>query len=80
MLRATLSCSCRACLVSQLWQLAPNAALGLGRDEANNLASSRLESRALDDPSVEKTPYPLFLQGTKCAHKYRDIQNKASNT
>ena len=56
MLQATFSSPCRACLVSHPWQLVPYAALGLGRDEANNLASSRLESWALDGSSVEKTP------------------------
>ena len=39
-------------------------ALGLGRDGANNLASSRLESWALNDTSVEKTPYSV-LDSTK---------------
>ena len=38
--------------------------LGLGRDGANNLASSRLESWALDDTSVKKTPYSA-LDSTK---------------
>ena len=42
----------------------PYAALGLGRDGANNLASSRLESWALDDSSVEQTPYSV-LDSTK---------------
>ena len=42
----------------------PYAALGLGPDGANNLASSRLESWALDDSSVEKTPYSV-LDSTK---------------
>ena len=37
------------------------AALGLGRDEANILASSRPESWALDDSSVEKTPVPTQI-------------------
>ena len=53
LLQATLPGPCRACLVSHLWQLVPYAALGLERDGANNLASSRLESWALDDSSVE---------------------------
>ena len=44
---------CCACLVSHPWQLVPYDALGLGWDGANNLASSRLESWALDDSSVE---------------------------
>ena len=44
LLQARLSGQCRACLVSHPWQLVPYAALGLGRDGANNLASSRLES------------------------------------
>ena len=42
----------------------PYAALGLERDGANNLASSRLESWALNDSSVEKTPYSV-LDSTK---------------
>ena len=50
----------------------PYAALGLGRDGANNLPSSGLESWALDDSSVEKTPYAV-LDSTKCPHNYRDI-------
>ena len=71
--QATLSGPCRACLVSHPWQLVPYSALGLGRDGTNNLASSRLESWALDDPSVEKTPCSV-LDSTKCPHKYRDIE------
>ena len=43
LLQATFSSPCRACLVSHPWPLVPYAALGLGRDGANNLASSRLE-------------------------------------
>ena len=43
LLQATFSSPCRASLVSHSWQLVPYAALGLGRDRANNLASSRLE-------------------------------------
>ena len=73
LLQATLSGPCRACLVSHPCQLVPYAALGLGRDGANNLASSRLESWALDDSSVEKTPYSV-LDCTKRPHKYRDIE------
>ena len=60
LLQATLSGPCRACLVSHPWQLVPYAALGLGRDGANNLASSRLESWALDDSSVDTTPYSVL--------------------
>ena len=72
-MQATLSGPCRACLVSHPWQLVPYAALGLGQDGANNLASSRLESWALDDSSVEKIPYSVF-DNTKRPHKYRDIE------
>ena len=54
----------------------PYAALGLGRDGADNFASSRLESWALDDWSVEKTPYSVF-DSTKRPHKYRDIEYSA---
>ena len=61
LLQATLSGPCRACLVSHPWQLVPYAALGLGRDGANNLASSRLESWALDDSSVETTNNAMFI-------------------
>ena len=44
------------------------AALGLGWDGANNLASSRLE---FFGPlmRVEKAPY-----STECPHKYRDVE------
>ena len=63
-MQATLSSPCRACLVSHPWQLVPYAALGLGRDGANNLASSCLESWALDDSSVEKMRYSV-LDSTK---------------
>ena len=62
LLQATFFSPCRACLVSHPWQLVPCAALGLGRDGANNLASSRLESWALDDTSVEKTPQSVTKQ------------------
>ena len=65
LLQATLSGPCRACLVSHPRQLVPYATLGLGRDGANNLASSRLESWALDDSSVEKTPYIFRLRQHK---------------
>ena len=41
LLQAALSGPCRACLVSHPWQLVPYAALGLGRDGANDLASPR---------------------------------------
>ena len=45
---------------------------------ANNLASSRLESWALDDSSVEITNNAMFsLDSTKCPHKYRDIEYSA---
>ena len=76
LLEARVSGPCRACLVLHLYQLVPYAALGLGRDGANNLASSRLESWALDDSSVEKTPYSV-LDSTKRPHKYRDIECSA---
>ena len=67
-LQATLSGPCRACLVSHPWQLAAYANLGLGRDGANNLASSRLESWAFHDTRVEKT-LKNVLDSTKCPHK-----------
>ena len=38
LLQATLPGPCRACLVAHPWQLVPYAALGLGRDGANDLA------------------------------------------
>ena len=74
LLQATLSGQCRACFVSHPWQLVPYAAVGLGRDVANNLASSRLESWALDDSSVGKTPCSV-LDSTKCPHKNRDVEH-----
>ena len=52
-MQATFVGPCRACLVSHPWQLVPYAALGLGLDGANHLASPRLESWALYDSSVE---------------------------
>ena len=76
LLQATISGPCHACLVSHPWQLVPYAALGLGRDGVNNLASSRLELKALDDSSVETIPHSV-LDSTKCPHKYRDIKESA---
>ena len=70
-LQATLPRLCRACLVSHPWQLLPYAVLGIGRDAANNLASSRLESWAVDDSSVEIMSYSV-LDSTKCPHKHRN--------
>ena len=64
LLQARFFSPCRACLVAHPWQLVPYAALGLGRDGANNLASSRLESWGLDDTSVANTPYSV-LDSTK---------------
>ena len=72
LLQATLSGPCRACLVSHPWQLVPYAGLGLGRDGANNLASSRLESWALDGSSVEIT------NNAKLSFRYHEYRTTAT--
>ena len=71
-----LSGQCRACLVLYRWQVLPYAVLGLGRDGANSLASSRLETWALEDSTVEKR-YRKHKVPTQIS---RYICNKAPNT
>ena len=57
----------------------PYAALGLERDGANNLASSRLESWALDDSSVEWKFNLLDKNGETIAKKFKTVLAEKPN-
>ena len=79
LLQPMFSGSCRVCLASYSGQMAPYAALALGRDGANNLASSRRTSRFLETlMRVERTPYSVF-DSTKRPNKYRDTEKSVKH-